>query len=91
VRRSKRWPMPRSPKGTTLTEALLYGVDLFGEPIRPKASGPVAERFGFPPFSILDARSGDWQERKRAWAAMGIKGGSSARVARAALKAIGEE
>lgn len=53
--------------------AELNGLDLFGEPIKPKAAGPVAERFGFPPFSVLDARQGEWQERKRAWASIGIK------------------
>ena len=26
-----------------------------------------------PPFSVLDARGGDWQRRKRAWLALGIK------------------
>jgi len=52
----------------------LFGHDLFGEAIKPKASGPVAERFTFPPFTILDARGGEWQDRKRAWASMGIKG-----------------
>lgn len=51
----------------------LYGNDLFGEPIRPPVSGPIAERFTLPPFSVLDGRSGDWQERKRAWMALGIK------------------
>lgn len=55
-------------------DALLNGVDLFGDPIRRSVSGPVAERFGFPPFSVLDARAGDWQDRKRAWAAVGIQG-----------------
>ncbi len=34
----------------------------------------LAERFVVPPFSILDARQGYWQERKRAWIALGIKG-----------------
>jgi DNA modification methylase len=57
-----------------MLEATLNGVDLFGEPIRRAVSGPVAERFGFPPFSVLDARAGEWQERKRAWASVGIKG-----------------
>jgi hypothetical protein len=52
----------------------LNGVDLFGDPITPKATGPVAERFGTPPFTILDAKSGEWQDRKRAWASLGIKG-----------------
>ena len=55
-----------------MTELALFGTDLFGELIKPKASGPVAERFTLPPFTILDARSGDWQERKRAWASLGI-------------------
>jgi DNA modification methylase len=34
----------------------------------------LAERFGVPPFSVLDARQGYWQERKRAWIALGIRG-----------------
>ena len=33
----------------------------------------LAERFGVPPFSVLDARQGYWQDRKRAWLALGIK------------------
>lgn len=53
--------------------SVLYGVDLFGRPVKQKASGPVAERFGFPPFSVLDARQGEWAERKRAWLSTGIK------------------
>lgn len=51
----------------------LWGRDLFGDPMTRAASGPVAERFTFPPFSVLDARSGEWQDRKRAWISMGIK------------------
>ena len=56
-----------------MTELALFGTDLFGEAIKPKASGPVAERFTLPPFTILDARTGEWQERKRAWNAIGLK------------------
>lgn len=33
----------------------------------------LAERFLVPPFSVLDARSGAWQARKRAWLSLGIK------------------
>lgn len=55
-------------------EAQLNGIDLFGDPIARKVSGPVADKFYFPPFSVLDARSGEWQERKRAWRGVGIKG-----------------
>lgn len=53
-------------------EALLEGVDLFGDHVKRRVSGPVAEKFLFPPFSVLDARSGDWQSRKRSWLSLGI-------------------
>jgi ParB-like chromosome segregation protein Spo0J len=39
-------------------------------------SGPassLAERFGVPPFSVLRAAEGWWQDRKRAWLALGIQ------------------
>ena len=39
-----------------------------------QANETLAERFGVPPFSVLDARQGYWQDRKRAWLALGIKG-----------------
>ena len=57
-----------------MTELALFGKDLFGNVIKQNKLGPVAERFTIPPFSILDARSGEWQERKRAWISLGIKG-----------------
>lgn len=57
-----------------MTELALFGTDLFGEAIKPKASGPVAERFTLPPFTILDARTAEWQYRKRAWLALGLRG-----------------
>jgi DNA modification methylase len=41
------------------------------------SGGPVrvslADRFGVPPFSVLDARQGYWQARKAAWLALGIE------------------
>jgi hypothetical protein len=36
-------------------------------------AGSLAARFGIPPFSVLNAREGWWQERKRAWLALGIR------------------
>jgi hypothetical protein len=57
-----------------MSEFALHGHDLFGEVVKPKASGPVAERFTLPPFTVLDARTGEWQERKRAWTAVGLRG-----------------
>ena len=33
----------------------------------------LADRFGVPPFSVIDARQGYWQARKRQWLKLGIK------------------
>jgi hypothetical protein len=45
-----------------------------GQPHTPSpGSGSLADRFGVPPFSVLNAREGWWQNRKRAWIALGIK------------------
>lgn len=41
-----------------------------GEGSKPRS---LSERFGVPPFSVLDARQGYWQERKRSWLAYGIR------------------
>jgi len=38
-----------------------------------QARRTLSERFIIPPFSILDARTGVWSERKAAWKALGIK------------------
>jgi predicted RNA methylase len=35
--------------------------------------GSLVEQFGVPPFSVLDARQGYWQARKRGWLALGIE------------------
>lgn len=50
----------------------LLDLDLDGAD-RAEASESLAERFLIAPFSVLDARRGWWQERKRAWIAMGIQ------------------
>ncbi|AKF14263.1 ParB-like partition protein [Mycobacterium phage Vincenzo] len=33
---------------------------------------PLADRYGVPPFSVLDRRGGVWQERKREWLSAGL-------------------
>ncbi len=43
----------------------------FGTTTRP--IGNLADQFMVAPFSILDARTGWWQERKRGWLALGIQ------------------
>jgi DNA modification methylase len=41
---------------------------------RATVSGPsLADRFVVPPFSVLDARQGYWQDRKRQWLGLGIR------------------
>lgn len=36
-------------------------------------AGALAEKFGVPPVSVLNAREGWWRERKQAWTSLGIK------------------
>lgn len=38
----------------------------------PTVPSSLKESFIFPPFSILDTRSGVWQERKRKWVSLGF-------------------
>lgn len=51
----------------------IFGVDLFGNTAQQPARGPVSEKFLFPPFSVLDTKQGEWQERRRAWLKIGLK------------------
>ena len=46
-------------------------VDLFGEPIIEDVL--LRDKFIEPPFSILDTKSGSWQNRKKQWGRIGIK------------------
>lgn len=47
--------------------------DLFGDPVVDNHKSILARSFEYPPFSVLNAREGWWQERKRQWLALGIK------------------
>lgn len=42
-----------------------------GDAMPPPAK--LADRFGIAPFTVLNAREGWWQERKRQWLALGIQ------------------
>jgi len=59
----------------TLAAAL---ASLDGEAVAEPQADPdplrvsLADRFGVPPFSVLSARDGWWQDRKRAWLRLGI-------------------
>ena len=52
-------------------DALLGNEEEGEEP--EKGKGNLSDRFLVPPFSVLNAREGWWQNRKRAWLALGIK------------------
>jgi hypothetical protein len=39
----------------------------------PSSAGSLSEKFGISPFSVLNAREGWWQDRKRAWLSLGIE------------------
>ena len=48
--------------------------DMFGEAISRQPLSPAGTPLLIPRLSVLNARAGDWQDRKRAWVAMGIRG-----------------
>ena len=49
--------------------------DDFLDPGRPRTTGiSLTDRFGVPPLTALDARSGYWGERKAEWRAFGVRG-----------------
>lgn len=55
-------------------EAVMRGeADVRPLPSEKEAKRTLAEKFGLSPFSVLNAREGWWQERKRAWLALGIQ------------------
>ena len=51
----------------------LHGLNIFGEPHEPPRANKLSTRFHVPPFTVLNAREGWWQQRKRAWIRLGIK------------------
>jgi hypothetical protein len=60
----------------TLLDGLKDEHGLQGNPAGEGGMPPglsLSERFLVPPFSVLDARQGYWQERKREWLALGIQ------------------
>lgn len=66
--------MQRIPQSTPLGLAELIELRSALPPApagAPRAS--LSERFLLPPFSVLDARQGYWQKRKRTWLDLGIQ------------------
>ena len=63
--------------GFTDEEILALGDDELTEDDEPgeakEPKGNLSDRFMIPPISVLNAREGWWQNRKKAWLAIGIK------------------
>ena len=51
----------------------ILGISESSESQREAAKNVLSERFIIPPFSILDGRTGEWMQRKKAWKALGIQ------------------
>ena len=62
-------PAPEEPAPAPFA---LNGHDLFGNPIDDRTS-PLSRRFGATPFTIFNAREGEWSVRKQQWVAYGIE------------------
>lgn len=55
-------------------ELLNYANGPDDDPQGSPPQGPtLADRFGFPPFTVLDARSWPWRQRKKEWLSLGIR------------------
>lgn len=52
----------------------MFEQNLFGDDVKPESQGgELSKTWEYPPFSVLNAREGWWQERKRQWLSLGIK------------------
>jgi hypothetical protein len=61
------------PAGFDFAPDQLDFANELGLPVLIPAKRLLAAKFGVPPFSILNAREGWWQERKTAWISLGIQ------------------
>jgi DNA modification methylase len=76
-----------------MPDSVIAEFDLFGDRVRPRADAILRQRFIFPPFTVLSARDGDWQDRKRQWLSIGIqselgRGGASDGMTSASVNAM---
>lgn len=55
-----------------MTELFEIGEDALFE-IEAPPPITLADKFGLPPMSVLDRRTGEWQQRRRRWLALGIR------------------
>lgn len=75
--------------------SMIVDLSLNDEEVEAQIRQKLSDRFGAPPFTVLDARQGYWQDRKRAWLALGIKseigrGENLLKMSEVANRAMGE-
>lgn len=58
----------------TKIDEKLFGNGFFGVSKNPAKEGIMNSRYTIPPFSTFDTFSEQWQSRKKAWIALGLKG-----------------
>lgn len=63
----------QAPRRPTRAQADMFADPRFRQRDPGELAGPLAREFMLPPFSVLDARQGAWQDRKREWIALGIE------------------
>ena len=52
-------------------QTVVYNDMFTGDAVKPKFE--LKDKFIVPPFSVLDTKTGEWQNRKRKWKKLGIK------------------
>lgn len=63
------------PPGVSTDDLERLLAELDPQPAPPvPVNPPIADRFIIPPFTVLDGRSGRWQDRKRRWLSLGLQG-----------------
>lgn len=88
----------KAPKPAPVVMADTAATDDLREAAEPRLFDPgttthvlsLADRFLLPPFTMLDARSGLWQDRKRLWLGMGLRS-EEGRSARMLAKSVSQE
>lgn len=58
-----------------ISENMAEDADGIMSKLQNKVAGTLAGTFLIPPFSVLDARKGYWQDRKKQWLDFGLKSG----------------
>jgi len=76
---------------SSINKKLANPKDSFGLSGGQLARSALKRNYTIPPFSVLNTRDGDWQERRRAWLALGIQSELGREVVTYNTKHLSEE